>query len=141
MTRRVFAAILTASLLAGVVAGLSHREPSDLAKFGATYHAAHSHPRSSQWPAVRIAHLKVEPACAFCGRTEDLQVHHVVPFHIDPSKELDPGNLITLCGHGGHNCHLVWGHLGSYERSNPDVRKHATMYREAQRRAKTRAGQ
>lgn len=82
--------------------------------------------RSGQWPRVRREHLEREPACAACGRDEDVQVHHIVPYHVDPRLELDPGNLITLCS---DPCHLVFGHLLDYRRrSNPFVREDAAAY-------------
>lgn len=86
-------------------------------------------PRSGHWPVVRAAHLKLEPACAVCGSTLDLQVHHILPFHENPERELDPDNLITVCGPGGHNCHLAWGHLFSYQSWNVDVRADAARMR------------
>lgn len=79
--------------------------------------------RSSEWPKVRAQHLKEHPTCAACGGSEKLEVHHIQPFHLDHSKELDPENLITLCesGHGGVNCHLHFGHLGSFKSWNTSV--------------------
>ena len=81
--------------------------------------------RSSRWPSVRAAHLEKNPTCALCGGIEALEVHHIVPFHIDPANELNPANLITLCEskRRGVNCHLGIGHLGNYKRSNPTVRE------------------
>src|SRR5271166_1802855 len=58
----------------------------------------HEESRSPKWPAVRAAHLAIEPACAFCGHTKDLQVHHILEFRVRPDLELEPSNLITLCG-------------------------------------------
>jgi len=85
-------------------------------------------PRSGQWPRVRREHLAKEPACIACGRTKGLQVHHVIPVHVDPGGELDPGNLVTLCG---DPCHLVHGHLMSYaKRWNLQVREDCRRYRE-----------
>lgn len=81
--------------------------------------------RSGAWPRVRAEHLKREPACAACGRQGDVDVHHVIPYHVDPRLELDPGNLITLCA---DPCHLVFGHLLSWRRANPFVREDAAMY-------------
>lgn len=75
--------------------------------------------RSSQWPAVRAAHLKIQPGCAVCGRNEDVEVHHKLPFHLHPDLELDPQNLITLCNHSLH--HLWWGHLGNFKSYNAEV--------------------
>lgn len=79
--------------------------------------------RSSKWPAVRRAFLRAHPFCAACGRATKLEVHHIVPFHVDPALELDAANLITLCEceHNGVNCHLLFGHLGSYKSLNPYV--------------------
>jgi 5-methylcytosine-specific restriction endonuclease McrA len=87
-----------------------------------------SQKRSSQWRKVRAAHLKTQPVCQACGRSKDLDVHHIVPFHIDPSKELDPDNLITLCG---SPCHIVFGHFLSYHCHNENVVAMAAAYRKA----------
>jgi len=82
--------------------------------------------RSGQWPKVRKEHLEKNPACAACGGNNKIEVHHCEPFHLDPSKELDENNLITLCeANKWLNCHLCLGHGGSYKAFNPDVRKDA----------------
>jgi len=54
-----------------------------------------------------------------------VEVHHILPFHIHPEKELDPSNLITLCEKkdNGVNCHLLFGHLGSFKSLNAFVVK------------------
>jgi 5-methylcytosine-specific restriction endonuclease McrA len=70
-----------------------------------------ANPRSPHWPAVRAAHLRAHPCCAACGGTEDLQVHHIAPFHLHAHLELDPKNLITLCEKTGHWCHFRIGHV------------------------------
>lgn len=90
-----------------------------------------SEPRSHDWPAVRAAWLKDHGVCAACGQNDHLNVHHVVPFHADPSKELDPTNLITLCTDGpGHlHCHLVIGHAGNFRCHNERVREDAAHLR------------
>lgn len=77
--------------------------------------------RSPSWPTVRAAHLKEHPTCWACGNDRDLEVHHVLPFHLFPHLELDPHNLLTLCETIGHNCHLNVGHLGSWRRYNPTL--------------------
>jgi 5-methylcytosine-specific restriction protein A len=83
--------------------------------------------RSSQWPRVRRQFLKDYPRCAACGARKRLNVHHVVPFHINPALELVPDNLITLC-EGGGNCHLIHGHLKDWKAYNPEVRRDAAYY-------------
>lgn len=77
--------------------------------------------RSSQWPKVRSLHLKHQPYCQNCGKKKlvGMQVHHIVPFHIDPSKELSFTNLITLCDNP--RCHLDKGHLGNFKSWNVNV--------------------
>lgn len=86
--------------------------------------------RSGQWPTVRKHYLAVHPTCEACGARTDLNVHHVMPFHLDPSKELDPANLITLC----RGCHLRIGHACdsdgrvNWSCSNPNVREDARKH-------------
>lgn len=74
--------------------------------------------RSWQWKDVRKKHLESQPYCQACGRKDNLEVHHIVPVHINPSRELDGSNLITLCSKG---CHLMFGHLMDYKSWNPHV--------------------
>ena len=78
--------------------------------------------RSNKWPSVRKMHLKTYPKCAVCGGTKKIEVHHKLPFHNHPELELDLNNLITLCeGAKDVNCHLLFGHLGSFRSYNKDV--------------------
>lgn len=85
--------------------------------------ASVGHLRSSRWPKVRAQHLTEHPTCAVCNSTTKIEVHHITPFHLDPSKELDTNNLITLCETkaNGINCHLAFGHLGNYKYVNKTV--------------------
>jgi hypothetical protein len=82
--------------------------------------------RSPQWPAVRAAWLCVHPECAACGARKELRVHHIVPVHVDPARECDLANLLTLCD----RCHLLIGHLGDYRSWNADVVADAARLRE-----------
>jgi len=83
--------------------------------------------RSPQWAGVRKQFLKWNPTCAACGSKENLEVHHVKPFHLYRDLELSPDNLITLCENGG-NCHLTFGHLKNWKSYNLAVRQHAILY-------------
>jgi 5-methylcytosine-specific restriction endonuclease McrA len=80
--------------------------------------------RSSKWPAVRAKWLKSNGSCAACGQTDHLQVHHIVPFSVNKSLELDESNFITLC-EDEYNCHRVIGHNGDFRQENPSVREDA----------------
>lgn len=84
--------------------------------------------RSKAWPKVRKEHLKKFPTCAVCGGKKKLQVHHIKPFHLHQQLELDPNNLITLCEADGHDCHLQFGHLGSFKSWNIRVVKDALTW-------------
>jgi len=95
-------------------------------------------PRSSKWNAVRRAHLATNPLCAACGRALYPEVHHIEPFHLRPDLELDPDNLITLCGAPGASCHLFFGHLGNWSYWEPAIREVAEAYRDAREVAKIR---
>lgn len=76
--------------------------------------------RSPQWPSVEKRFLNLNPYCAACGSTRELQVHHVKPFHLFPKLELQPDNLLTLCM-DEKDCHLMVGHGGYFAAYNPNV--------------------
>jgi|APGre2960657423_1045063.scaffolds.fasta_scaffold236657_2 hypothetical protein len=78
--------------------------------------------RSPKWPEVRKDHLSKSSKCVACGGDYKLEVHHVIPFNMNPDLELDSNNLLTLCESKkyGVNCHLFFGHLGNYKNYNPN---------------------
>lgn len=73
--------------------------------------------RSPKWSIARKEHLKIQPICQACNRQKNLEVHHIIPYQIDKTKELDFNNLITLCD----TCHLLFGHLMNYKSWNENV--------------------
>lgn len=78
--------------------------------------------RSPKWSAVRKHHLLTHNYCAACGNQENLEVHHIKPFHLHPELELEESNLITLCEcKDGRECHLRIGHLGDWHKFNVNV--------------------
>jgi cytochrome c553 len=86
--------------------------------------AVNASERSGQWRGVRDAYVAAHPTCEACGDKDAVQVHHVLPFHLWPEKELDPTNLITLCP----RCHIALGHLGDFRAFNPLVRQDAARH-------------
>jgi hypothetical protein len=60
---------------------------------------------SEQWKVV------ITP-CAWCGRTNDIEVHHIVPQHISPELAYDTNNMVCLCRTDGKGCHFYIGHHG-----------------------------
>jgi hypothetical protein len=103
---------------------------------GLTVYAAPPNPRSGRWEAVRNRYLQAHTACEACGSGKKLNVHHVLPFEYFPEKELDDGNLITLC----RDCHFVFGHLHDWSSFNPCVREDAARHL-AEVKARLRSGQ
>jgi 5-methylcytosine-specific restriction endonuclease McrA len=76
--------------------------------------------RSPKWSALRRRHVAANPRCAACGRADSPEAHHLVPVQIAPERELDPTNLITLCG-GKRNCHLAVGHGWNWQTYRPQA--------------------
>lgn len=74
--------------------------------------------RSPRWKKIRKDFLAQNKACAACGSSKDLEAHHIIPVHIDPSLELDSNNLIVLCS---KSCHLLIGHLMDFRSWNSNV--------------------
>lgn len=100
-----------------------------LKKIGSKFHEIKkSHLRSSKWNDVRNMHLVLNRQCAACGSDKELQVHHILPFHLRPDLELKLENLITLCM-GDTNCHLDIGHGGSFTSYNPNVVSDARRFK------------
>lgn len=81
--------------------------------------------RSPKWTSVRKEHLNSQPTCAACGKDKKLEVHHIEPVHINPDRELDPSNLVTLCA---DPCHLLFGHLTDWKSWNKDVINDSKVY-------------
>lgn len=92
-------------------------------------------PRSPEWKKVRLEHLSKNPRCAVCGNYKNVVPHHIVPFHVDPSKELDPSNLISLCEGDTFNCHLFFGHFRNWTKHNPEVTEDARIWNEKTKEA------
>jgi hypothetical protein len=96
-----------------------------------------SAPRSKEWPAVRAEWIKHQPQCQVCGRTKKLEVHHMIPVHVDPDLELRATNLITLCEHPSACCHYIVGHCAlSWLNYDPNVVQNAKIIREMRLGAK-----
>lgn len=133
--KNVIIAAITFGLIAVAIAiGTRQQEaPQHAPMFqdldGERWLAQHSPPRSSAWIKVEHEHLVKEPGCRACPighKGVDVQVHHIVPFHIDPSKELDPKNVITLC----RRHHFMFGHCEDYKSWNPHVVEDCDRWRE-----------
>lgn len=85
--------------------------------------------RSIKWRKVRSVHVFSEPKCAWCSTTNFLQVHHIIPFHMNASLELNPSNLVTLCVSPGTNCHLRVGHFCNFRKGyNVDARVDCSIH-------------
>ncbi len=81
--------------------------------------------RSSKWPKLRKAHIKLFPKCAVCGKKKKLEVHHNMSFYLFPHLELNPNNLTTLCRR--HHFHI--GHLEYWKSYNPQIENTVLYFR------------
>jgi len=71
-------------------------------------------PRASGWPPLLHRLLAAAPDCVGCGRRA-VTGHHVVPFHENPTLELDPANIALVC----LPCHFVLCHGGDWRLTIP----------------------
>lgn len=90
-----------------------------------------SRERSPKWASVRAEHLRKHGECIACGGVENLNVHHIVSFSVNPSLELSPENLCTLCTKNkfGMNDHFIFGHSGNWKCRNPNVLRDSASFR------------
>jgi len=78
----------------------------------------------TQWEMTKAkrAYVKEHGECAICGNTKDLEVHHIVPVHIDPTMACSPENFVSLCDWRNHGCHYVFGHYRNFRtKYNNDI--------------------
>jgi len=64
---------------------------------------------------------KLHPACEYCGREGDTDIHHIKPVKYAPDLAGDMDNMIALCR--GKGCHFVIGHMGDWKEYNGAVRE------------------
>lgn len=85
--------------------------------------------RSPHWQTFRAKYLAGK-VCAVCGQGKEVEAHHIIPFDVAPELELLESNLIPLCGcNHGCDCHLLFGHLGSFFSFNPSIIEDAKWMR------------
>ena len=72
--------------------------------------------------------------CAWCGRTVNMNRHHVIPQAANPSLRDVKSNLVVLC----RDCHFVLGHRCNWKQYNPDVLYICTHFTNCIKSADTR---
>ena len=55
--------------------------------------------------------------CAWCGRTNNLNRHHLIAQQFEPELRDVQTNLVVLC----RDCHFVLGHRCDWKTYNPDL--------------------
>lgn len=85
------------------------------------YGLSTSNTRSNKWKSISFNYKKKNGKCAVCGKTTNLVVHHKVPFHMSPEKELDENNFVVLCENRPVNCHYLFGHLMNWQGYNQNI--------------------
>lgn len=53
--------------------------------------------------------------CSTCGKKSDLEIHHIVPVHKDPSKCFDEDNIVAIC----KGCHKEFHKEQGWQCGNP----------------------
>lgn len=80
-------------------------------------------------------YASTRPACEACGKTNDVETHHLYPQTPYPQLAADTNNMIQLCRgkSGGH--HIWLGHGdGNTKHWNVNVRECARLMREGMRK-------
>jgi len=73
-----------------------------------------------QMAKAKSKYKKMHNVCACCGYKKKLEIHHVIPVHIDKELACYPGNFITLC----RDCHFRWGHFHNFRTNwNPYIKE------------------
>lgn len=68
--------------------------------------------------------------CAICGNIKNLEVHHVIPVHINLELGCNQSNFITLCDSNNNSCHRWLGHFGDFKNKyNLKIRQYAIATR------------
>lgn len=82
--------------------------------------------RNPLWYKVREEYVKKYPKCSLCGSINDLEVHHILPYHLFPEEELNEANFISLC----RRDHFIFGHLLDWKAYNINVVDDVAIMRE-----------
>jgi hypothetical protein len=80
-------------------------------------HVVKTFTRSKGWKKTRKKFIKKNNICSCCGTKRKLEVHHIVPVHINKELELEVTNLVTLC----RRCHFLIGHFCNWRSYNKYV--------------------
>lgn len=86
-----------------------HVNPNDLKKIDGVWR--------STWQRRMSAKLSVEQqgCCSNCGLEKDLEIHHIVPVHVDSSKCFDEDNIVAIC----NDCHKLEHSTQGWQQGNP----------------------
>jgi len=72
----------------------------------------------------------VHTECAICGSEKCIEVHHVIPVHININLATNYENFIALCDNNNNGCHRWIGHFGDFKNKwNLNIRQYAIASR------------
>lgn len=86
----------------------------------------------TQWQIIKAKreYLKNHPKCAVCCNEKRVEVHHIIPVHVDRTKACDPNNFISLCDEYNKGCHYNFGHYRNFRSKwNVNIRQFAEYVR------------
>lgn len=97
---------------------------------GAVFYAQHNY----EWRKTRNHFFARNPLCAMCSADKDIQVHHILPWHLYPELRYTTTNLVSLC----QPCHFRFGHGRDWKAYNPDINNLAVAAQRSLRKVVTR---
>lgn len=75
-------------------------------------------------------YVQIHSECAICGSQKNIEIHHVIPVHIDLSLSCNFDNFISLCDINNSSCHRWIGHFGDFRNKwNLNIRQYAISSR------------
>lgn len=79
---------------------------------------------------AKKAYATIRPECAICGNPSNIEIHHVIPVHIDISLACNFDNFVAACDTGNNGCHRWLCHFGDFKNKwNLDIRQYAIASR------------
>ena len=89
-----------------------------------------------RWRKVRNDFVSRHPRCRMCETTTDIEVHHIIPWHVDENLRYAEHNLVTLC----RPDHFRFGHWRNWRSQNSHIIELAEVTTEMRRRNETYTG-
>ena len=79
---------------------------------------------------AKRAYATTHPECAICGNPNNIEIHHVIPVHIDITMSCNFKNFVSACDSNNNGCHRWLCHFGDFKNKwNLNIRQYAIASR------------